>query len=80
MSKPVLTRLWNIDKQTRENLLRTGARRFTDKIVIVKIPNQPAFDVRWQEITVDPNGTIIERSFFQSTVSVSVKTPTTKEE
>lgn len=80
MSKPVLTRLWNIDKQSKENILRTGGRRFTDKITIVKIPNQPAFDVRWQEITIDVNGVVVERNYFQSTVSVSITPPTTKEE
>lgn len=80
MSKPVLTRLWNIDKQSKENILRTGGRRFTDKITIVKIPNQPAFDVRWQEITIDINGVVVERNYFQSTLSVSINPPTTKEE
>jgi hypothetical protein len=80
MSKPVLTRLWNIDKQSKENILRTGGRRFTDKITIVKIPNQPAFDVRWQEITIDINGVVVERNYFQSTLSVSITPPTTKEE
>ena len=79
MSKPVLTRLWNIDKQAKENILRTGGRRFTDKITIVKIPNQPAFDVRWQEVTIDVNGTIIARDYFQSTLSISITPPTTKE-
>lgn len=80
MSKPVLTRLWNIDKQSKENILRTGGRRFTNKITIVKIPNQPAFDVRWQEITIDINGVVVERNYFQSTLSVSITPPTTKEE
>ena len=79
MSKPVLTRLWNIDKQAKENVLRTGGRRFTDKITIVKIPNQPAFDVRWQEVTIDVNGTIIARDYFQSTLSISITPPTTKD-
>ena len=71
--------MWNIDKQAKENILRTGGRRFTDKITIVKIPNQPAFDVRWQEVTIDVNGTIIARDYFQSTLSISITPPTTKE-
>lgn len=73
MSKPVLTKLWNVDLRERENMLRVGDRRFIEIKTITKLKDQPAFTVRWVEITIDSSGTVTGRKFYQGMVSVSLK-------
>lgn len=73
MSKPVLTKLWNVDLKERENLLRAGDRRFIEIKTITKLKDQPAFTVRWVEITISNSGTVTGRRFYQGMVSVSLK-------
>ena len=74
-SKPVMTKLWNIDLRERENLLRDGSRKFVEVKSITRLQNQPAFLVRWVETTVANNGSVISQRNYQGIASVSITPP-----
>ena len=74
-SKPVMTKLWNVDLRGRENLLRDGSRKFVEVKSITRLQNQPAYLVRWVETTVANNGTVISQRNYQGIASVSITPP-----
>ena len=75
MSKPVLTKLWNVDLRERENLLRDGSRKFVEVKSITRLQNQPAYLVRWVETIVANNGSVISQRNYQGIASVSITPP-----
>lgn len=74
-SKPVLTKLWNIDLRERENLLRDKSRKYVEVKSITRLQNQPAYLVKWVETTVSYNGTVMSQRHYEGVASVSINPP-----
>lgn len=74
-SKPVLTKLWNIDLKERENLLRDKSRKYVEVKSITRLQNQPAYLVKWVETVVSYSGVVMSQRHYEGIASVSINPP-----